>query len=184
MTLGSRATRLTAAAALTLATVAVAAPAHAESTTVRDGADATASLNDIRKVRIDHGADELKVRMGFTDLRKKSDAGSASIAILIDTKKARKGPEFRLGSGLQNGTDYQLMRVKDWKIVGEPMTCDHDLDLAFAKDRLVFTAARPCLGSPAELRIGAKMTDMYDASHPVVDWLEGPRQWTPWLVSD
>lgn len=183
MTIGSRSTRLLTAAALAAATVAVAAPAHAESTTVKDGADATASLHDIRKVRVGHGSDRLKVRMGFTDLRKKSDAGPASIAIFIDTRKARKGPEFRLGSGLQSGTDYQLMRVKDWKIVGEPLTCEHDLELDFADDRLVFTAARPCLGSPDEIRIGAKMTDQYDGSHPVVDWLEGPRHWTPWLGS-
>ncbi len=65
--------------------------------------------------------------MGFTDLRKKSEAGSSSIAIFIDTRKARKGPEFRLGSGLQYGTDYQLVRVKKWKVVGEPMSCAHDL---------------------------------------------------------
>jgi hypothetical protein len=184
MAIGSRTTRLLAAAALAALTVGVAAPAHAEATTVKDGADTTASLQDIRKVRVVHGADRLKVRMGFTDLRKKSDAGGSSIAIFIDTRKARTGPEFRLGSGLQNGTDYQLMRVKDWKAVGEPLSCDHHLELDFGEDRLVFTASRPCLESPAKLRIGAKMTDMYDASHPVVDWLEGPRHWTPWLASD
>lgn len=183
MTIGSRTTRLLAAAVIAAGSVAFAAPAHAESTTVKDGADATASLHDIRKVRVTHGPKRLKVRMGFTDLRKKSDAGPASIAILIDTRKARKGPELRLGSGLQNGTDYQLMRVKNWKIVGEPLTCRHDLELDFADDRLVFTAARPCLGSPAEIRVGAKMTDLYDGSHPVVDWLDGPRHWTPWLGS-
>lgn len=42
-------------------------------------------------MRVDHGADEVTVRMGFTDLRKKSDAGPASIAILTDTRKTRKG---------------------------------------------------------------------------------------------
>ncbi len=34
------------------------------------------------------------------------------------------------------------------------------------------------------MRVGAKMTDFYDGSHPVVDWLEGPRHWTSWLGSD
>jgi len=96
MTLGSRATRLLAATALTTATVAVAAPAHADSTIVKDGADATAFLQDIRKVRVDHGSDELTVRMGFTDLRKQSVAGPASI---VDTRKSRKGPELLRSSG-------------------------------------------------------------------------------------
>lgn len=176
--------RLLAALALAATTVAVAAPAHAEATTVKDGADTTASLQDIRKVRVNHRADDLKVRMGFTDLRKQSDAGPSSIAIFVDTRKARKGPEFRLGSGLQDGTDYQLVRMKDWKPVGEPLTCDHDLVLDFREDRLVFTASRACLGLPGEVRVGAKMTDLYDGSHPVVDWLEGPRHWTQWLASD
>lgn len=184
MTTGSRTARLLAALALTAAGLAVAAPAHAESTTVRDGADTTASLHDIRTVRVAHGPKRLQVRMGFTDLRRKSDAGPASIAIFIDTRRARKGPEFRLGSGLQSGTDYQLMRVKNWKIVGEPLSCGHNLELDFADDRLGLTAARPCLGLPTALRIGARMTDLYDGSHPVVDWLVGPRQWTPWLTRE
>jgi hypothetical protein len=43
-----------AAAALLTATVGLAGPAAAETTTVIDGADATASLSDIRRVTLAH----------------------------------------------------------------------------------------------------------------------------------
>ncbi len=165
------------------ASLAIAGPARAESTVVRDGADATASLTDIRKVRVNHRAQDLVVKMRFTDLRPKSEAGSSSIAIFLDINKQRKGPEFGVLSGLQNGTDYSLLRMKKWKPVGDPLTCPHELDLQFAKDRLVLKVSRDCLREVPRVRVGAKMTDEYDGSHPVVDWLEGPRNWTTWLAS-
>ena len=68
--------------------------------------------------------------------------------------------------------------MRNWKPVGDPKSCEHDVDLQFAKDRLVFTVARSCIGTPDTLRVGAKMTDQFDASHPVHDWMKGPRRWT------
>ncbi len=184
MTIASRTTRLLAAAGGVALAVGLAAPAMAETTSFNDGADATGSLNDILKVSVDHGADDATVRISFADLRKRSQGGPASIAIFLDTKPDRKGPEFRLGSGLQNGTDYQLVRMRNWAPVGDPKSCEHNVDLKFAKDRLVFTAARSCIGTPDTLRVGAKMTDQFDSSHPIHDWMKGPRRWTDTVASD
>ena len=183
MTRAPRTTRLLAAAGGVALTLGLAGPASAEATSFDDGADTPASLNDILVVNLNHGANQAKVKISFTDLRKRSAGGPASIVIFLDTLPNRKGPEFRLGSGLQNGTDYQLVRMRDWKPVGGPKSCEHNLDLQFRKDRLIFTVARGCIGTPETLRVGARMTDHFDPSHPVHDWMKGPRRWTDAVAS-
>ncbi len=89
--------------------------AYAEEVVVNDGADATASLTDIRKVRVDHGDDQLTVRVNFPDLRKRSSAG---LNVFIDKDTARRGPEFALGTPLFSGSDYALLRMRRWQPVG------------------------------------------------------------------
>ena len=45
-------------------------------------------------------------------------------------------------------------------------------------------AGRPCLGAPARVRVGVRMREDVDASHAVVDWLDGRRSFTSWVLSD
>lgn len=172
----------TAVAALVAATV-VAAPAYADKARYADPADASASRTDLRAVQVDHRATRLVVKLRFADLRRRSSGGPSGLTILIDTRSDRAGAEFRLTTGLQSGTDYQLMKVRRGQVVGEPLTCEHRVRLDFAGDRLTFTAARDCLQSPQGVRIGVKMRDEFDSSHPVVDWLGEPRSWTDPLSS-
>jgi hypothetical protein len=172
----------TVVAALMAATV-VAGPAHADKARHADPADATASLTDIRAVVVDHRAAKVVVGVRFTDLRRRSTGGPSGLTILIDTRSDRAGAEFLLTTGLQAGTDFQLMKVRRGEAVGEPLTCDHHVRLNFAEDRLRFAAARDCLGSPESVRIGVKMRAEFDSSHPVVDWLGEPRSWTDPLAS-
>ena len=167
----------TALAAL-IAASTVAGPAHAVKKRYVDPADATASLTDIRSVVVDHRVGQLVVKIRFTDLRRRSTGGPAGLTMLIDTRSDRVGAEFRLTTGLQSGTDFQLVKVRGGRAVGEPLSCPHRLRLDFAGDRLVFGAARTCLGSPQSVRVGVKMRDDFDSSHPVVDWLGAPRSWT------
>lgn len=166
-------------AALALAavctTVLTATAAYAEEVVVNDGADATASLTDIRKVRVDHGDSELSVRVNFPDLRKQADAG---LNLYID-KSRRRGPEFGLGMPLFSGSDYALVRMRRWQPVADGLVeCDYDVRLRWKKDVMVFTADRGCFGDPDELRVGMRMTDTADQSHPVVDWMIGRREFT------
>jgi hypothetical protein len=174
-------TRIVATGVLVLGALAVAAPALADRAEVRDPADATASLTDIRKVVVDHTPQRLLVKVRFTDLRRTSDGGPSSIGIFLDTDPDQGGPEFRLSSGLQSGTDYQLVRVESWKVVGEPLSCRHHVGLDFADDVLRFRAGHACLDDPAAARVAVKMMDMYDGSHPVVDWLGERRSFTRWV---
>lgn len=155
--------------------------ANAQATTVRDGADATGSLSDIHTVTAKHGPNKVKVKVHFADLRRVNDSTS-SATIFLDTSAKRPGPEFRVSTGLEEGTDYQLMRVRNWKTVGNPMSCAHKLRLKYAKDNLVFWVNRGCLGSPAKARVGVKMVDPTDGSHVITDWMKGKRQFTRWLA--
>lgn len=178
-------TRILAALALAAAVAAgTVGPAAAEQSTHGDPADmGGASLNDIRRVTVDHGTDRLSVRVGVIDLRRRSEGGSAGLTIRIDTRADRTGPEYRLTTGLYAGTDYQLLRVRHGRAVGEPLSCRHGVHLGYATDVVRFRAARACLGTPDRVRIGVKMTDLYDGSHPVTDWLGRPRSFTGWLAS-
>ncbi|WP_244927671.1 hypothetical protein [Nocardioides sp. W7] len=174
--------RATAVAAV-LSCLAVAAPASAEFGSFPDPADAQASLTDIRELRVAHGLQRVTVTVRFTDLRAESDAGPAGLTVFLDANPARRGPELALTTGLHQGTDYQLVRVRRWRLVGEPLTCEHSLRLRPARDFARIRVARTCLRDPARVRVAAQMIDQYDGSHPVVDWYRGPRRFTPWLRS-
>lgn len=147
-------------------------PASAERLGLDDPADVGgASLSDILAVTAVHAPKKLVVRVDFAELEPTSDAGPSSLSVFVDTDPSVKGPEFRVGMGLQEGTDYQLVRMKGWKPVGEPLTCAHAVRIDFDANRVRARVSRACLGNPAKVRIGVKMTDLYDGSHPVVDWL-------------
>ena len=170
------------AAAATTVIGLLAGPAAAERASYPDPADVGgASLNDIRRVTVDHTASRLAVRVEVTDLRRHSEQGPAGLTIRIDTRSAASGPEYRLTTGLYEDTDYQLVRMRHQRQVGEPLTCDHSVHLGFASDVVRFTAARECLGSPDRARVGVKMVDLYDGSHPTTDWLGAAGSWTDWL---
>jgi hypothetical protein len=160
-----------AAAALTLVGT-TAGPASAERLGLDDPADVGgASLSDILVVTAVHAPKKLVVRVGFAELEPTSEAGPSSLSIFVDTDRTAKGPEFRVGTGLQKGTDYQLVRMEGWKPVGEALSCPHVVGIDFEANRVRARISRACLGNPGKVRIGVKMTDLYDGSHPVVDWL-------------
>jgi hypothetical protein len=164
-------------AAVALALVGTAAgPASAERLGLDDPADVGgASWSDILAVTAVHAPKKLVVLVDFAELKPSSQAGPSSLSVFVDTDPSAKGPEFRVGTGLQAGSDYQLVRMENWKPVGEALTCPHLVALNFKANRARVRISRACLGNPDKVRIGVKMTDLYDGSHPVVDWLGKPR---------
>lgn len=170
---------LVATAAATLTATLVAAPAQAEQVRLDDGADATASLTDIRVVRARHTDDRVRVKVGFPDLRKRADA---VLNVYVDTDEAENGPEYVLGTPLFSGGDYALWRMEDWKYVGNmPVDCRYGMTFRWRRDFVVFSARRGCFQRPEQVRIGLRMRDAADDSHRVTDWLKGRRQFTRWL---
>jgi hypothetical protein len=173
-------TGLIAAATAALTATLLAAPAHAEVTRVDDGADASGSLTDIRVVRAQHTDDRVIVKVNFSDLRKQANAG---LNVFIDKNAAKEGPEFVLSAPLFSGSDYALFRMTDWQLVGEPLACSYDMTYRWRRDFVVFDAGRGCFNHPAQVRIGLRMRDLADGSHPITDWLKGRREFTRWLSS-
>lgn len=146
-----------------------------------DPADATASLNDIRRVGVDHAERRVRIKVKVTDLRRSPGAGNgyASAGIYFDTDPGDKGPEYLLTTGLYSGMDYQLIEVEGFGTrTGEPMSCGHRLTLDYRRDMVRGWVARKCLGKPDAVRVAVRMVDQYDASHPVVDWLKGKKKFT------
>lgn len=181
MNLTRRSRTAVALAAAATAVVTSVAPASAETYRTNDGADATASLTDMRKVRITHGTDNVTVRITYPNLKKR---GQASQTVYLDKNPDRRGPEFALTTPLFSGSDYALVKMRKWKVVGDgPIACDYSVDLRWRRDVVVVEIDRECLGSPDELRVGLRMRDVYDASHPITDWLGDRRDFTDWLVS-
>jgi hypothetical protein len=181
MTIRTRAARIAAVAALTVGLVGLGAPANADFRSVPDPADATGSLNDIRRVGIDHTKGRVWLRIKVTDLRRSPGAGHgfASAGIYFDTKPGDKGPEYLLTTGLYSGMDYQLIEVEGFGThTGEPMSCGHRITLDYKRDVVRGWVARACLKRPDAVRLAVKMVDDYDASHPVVDWLKGKKKFT------
>jgi hypothetical protein len=173
--------RVALAAAGTAIMLAGATPASAETVTVADPADTRPSPTDIRRVTVDHDLTRLVVLVDFTNLRRNTPGGGTGLTIRLDTRADRPGSEFVLTTGLQEGTDYQLMRVRKGKVVGEPLTCSHRVRLGYAADRLRFRVGRDCIGMPAQVRVAPRMQDRIDPSHPLSDVLS-PR-WTRWVAS-
>ena len=165
------------AAAATLATV----PAQAATIVVDDGADASASLTDIRRVRVEHTNSSVSVRVTFPDLRKRAQAG---LTVYFDSDPDARGPERSVGLPLFSGSDFVMWRMRDWEFVGDrPVNCRYGADFRWRRDVVVLTARRGCFGHPDAVRVGMRMKDVADSSHPVVDWLLGRRDFTEWVVS-
>lgn len=158
----------------------LAGPSYADSMSTPDAADA-ASPFDLTKVAANHGSSRLVTNVVVADLDLEGDAGPASMSLFVDTDPSARGPEFRLAVGLDAGSDYQLVRMRSWRPVGNPLTCGHRVSLQPAHTRVVFRIDNDCVGKPDSLRVGVKMVDHHDASHPVVDWFKGVRAWTRWL---
>ena len=177
----TRTARILAAALATAATLTTAPVAHAATTVVDDGADATASRTDILTVRVGHAARRVEVKVTFPDLRKRARAG---LTVYVDTDPEARGPERSVGLPLFRGSDYVMWRMRDWEYVGDrPVRCRYGADHRWRRDVVVLTARRGCFGRPDEVRVGMRMRDVADSSHPVTDWLVGRRDFTGWVPS-
>jgi hypothetical protein len=164
----SRAASILAAAGLTFALIGFAAPANAERYSVDDPADAAASLNDIYGLTVAHGEQRVRFSIRLDDLRRVSSAGAT---LFLDTNPLDKGPEYALGVGLADGTDYALSEVEGWRgISAEPLHCKYTLHLRYKADVVNGWISRGCLDKPATVRAAVKMVDNYDASHVITDW--------------
>ena len=180
MTRSTRSIRTMLAAAAIVA--GAAGSAAAQTDIVQDPQDAGGAYQDIRWVQAKHATTHVSVTVSFTDLPPESTGGPSSLALYVDTDPGAKGPEYRLATGLEEGSDYQLVRYEDWAPVGDPLSCKHSVVLDHDQAKVYASIARKCLGKPVKVRIGAKMTSNWNPEHPTVDWMKKPRGFTEWLA--
>jgi hypothetical protein len=156
--------------------------AHADSVTVNDPADATASNADVRKVRVNHAARTVYTRITVTDLD--LDSFGPGVTIFFDADGSQPGPEFQIGVPLFSGSDWAITRSHNWQSVGNPLSCRTDVDFLPASEAARVEVGRGCLGRPNNVRVSLRMTDEADSSHVVRDWVPSRRHFTPWVVKD
>ncbi len=173
----------TLAATTVAATAAVAVlggPASAEGVRLTDPADATASNYDISKVVVRHGSGRVFVKVKFADL---TPQGNSGMSIYFDTDPGLRGPEFRTGAGLFEGTDYNIGTMTGWRDNQEILSCASDLELDYKRDQATYWVERACFDEVEEVRVGIKVRDAYDGSHVVTDWVPDRRAFTDWLAA-
>ncbi|QZY27871.1 hypothetical protein [Nocardioides coralli] len=172
--------RVLAVATVVATGLTLAPPAHAESLTLDDGRDARPSPTDIRHVRVGHGVDNVKVRTTFPNLMKR---GHATLSVFIDTDVDARGPEYGVVLPLFSGSDYVLLPMRNWRAAGGPVDCRYRARFAWRQDYVRVRFDRGCFEHADRVRIGLKMRDHFDGSHPIIDWLKGHRRWTRWLTT-
>lgn len=156
-------------------TALAAAPAHAEFYSIDDPADAKGSLTDVYGLEVNHGADNVLVKVRFNELMRSSAAG---VSVFLDTDRDAKGPEYVLSSGLGDGTDYVLTEADGWRGSDDRVKCDYAARPKWGQEVFRAVLSRDCFDRTPSVRVSVKMVDEPDGSGPVVDWAPKRHRWT------
>jgi len=162
-----------------LTPAAVAAPAQAVTRVVVDGSDSRARV-DLLRVKLRNADDRLLVRLRFDDLVRRSDKAGQSVGIYFDTDGSRPGPEIGLGSGLNYGTDYQLVRMRNWSQSTSRVSCVYDAELDWAADTATYVLEPACFGDYSRVRVAVEASE-YDGDVITSDWLREIKAFSPWV---
>ena len=146
---------------------------------------------DIRKVRVINGDERLRVNVRHRDIVKSFRSGS-SIAVYIDTDKARTGPEYVFLGATFEGGDYALLPAEGWKRDGNRQVPlrggSYSMTLDFVEDVARISIDQVILGDPARVRVevktGAQLLPEGSTTPTETerDWLNAPRKFTTWVV--
>lgn len=171
-----------------LALLAGTAPAVADATTVVDGDDSPIKA-DLTEVRIAHTSEHVRVRLLFDDLLRDGRRHSQGVSIFFDTDPTDRGPEYRLSSGLNSGTDYQLDQVRGWgDVQGESLqNCDYIGRFDWRRDTATFRVDPPCfddLEEAPEVAVAVKVGEWTRPTGTRTDWLLGTRTFTEPVARD
>ena len=166
-----------AAAALTLGLTTT---ASAESLGDKDPADIGHGV-DLRSVHVENTDTFVRVSLTHTNLRRSPTTGAGG-AVYLDTDPDDAGPELVFVGGYFEGTDYQLLETEGfgpdkW---GETVDGFWQMRLNYKKDRTVMRMSRDAVGAD-DLRVAVKVAGSRTDGTTVVDWLDKPRSFTPWV---
>lgn len=162
------------AAVVAVSSLALAAPASAETSVFKDDRGDMGDRADIIRVRVVNEKN-VRVRIKHENLTRR---GSRGASVYLDTNFDRRGPEYVFVAGITAGTDFVLMRARRWQGRGEPLTCAHDLKLDFAGDVSVFKVSRGCLRDPRAVKVAVQV-GAHRNGESFTDWLVKRRHLTP-----
>lgn len=172
--------RILAAAAGAVMALTLVAPAQAAVGRFTDEDDPQRGA-DIYSARVGYGDKALRVHVTFENLVRSSERRRQSMAVYLDVDPARPGPERAVVTGLNHGSDYQLMRVRDWEVVGTPLTCDHSVRIEWGKDRATVRVNPKCLQDAGRVRVAVRADDERPGVGAWTDWLGEARELTRWI---
>lgn len=155
----TRKSRILGATAATIASVAlaasVAAPASAAVTNFADAKGDVRGGFDIRAVRVDNTGKWITVKTHHRNLRQGPSVQDGSIALYIDTVRHRKGPEFRFVGPIGFDGDYNIVRVRHWRPVGDAVTFrGQRFHVNYQRDAVRFAVTRKLLDRVYDHRVG------------------------------
>jgi hypothetical protein len=180
---------LAAGAVLTaLSAAAFAGPAAAETRVFPDAKGDIAHGADIYRVRVANGTEMVRIKVVHRNLVRSFRSGS-SVSVFLDTDRRDRGPEYVFSGGTFEGSDYALAKTDGWRRAdraNQPMRCDYDMKLDYAKDIALVRINRACLGNPDAVRVAVKTGGEHvnkagETTKIEVDWLGERRQFTSWV---
>lgn len=168
-------TTLVAVAGAALA-ASMASPATADSAVIGDKAGDLKGGFDIRSVTVDNNGGWITASSKHRNLKYGPKAPGGGISLFIDTIPKRKGPEFRFGGPVGFDGDYALVKMRNWKAVGDPLNCQLRYGVNYKRDVVNYGVTRRCLDRAFDHRVGAirvaiKAAQSTKHGQPKVDWL-------------
>jgi hypothetical protein len=108
---------------------------------------------DIQLVHVDNG-NRIVVTVTFGDLKR---SGAGGLGVYFDTRGPDPGPEYLVGGGLGEGTDYEAFRIENWHGDHAQLLihCDVRMTVRYVADTASFSLARGCLRHPGRIRVAA-----------------------------
>jgi hypothetical protein len=167
------------AAAAAIAASLITAPAHAQTETFGDPADAAAPVSDIRRVVVNNATTNNRVTV-------RANMGAViygdSAILWLDTKAADAGPEYKLRL-YPESDGFTLRRVNRFTGNGKAVPCSGMRLRAVTGQHETFTWSFPrnCLKNPGKLRATVRARWLF-ASKVVIDWAPGSHRFTGWVA--
>ncbi len=149
-------------------------PAAADVSRFADNLNDAPRRIDVERVRVDNG-NRIEVTTFVDNLRRSPFSG---LAVYFDTRRRDRGPEFFIAGGLVQGTDWQAVRIENWRLGNAHLLirCDSDLRLHYQSDRATFSIDRNCFHDPKRIRVSVKAQtntrhDWAPKRHRFYDWV-------------
>lgn len=133
----------------------VGTPASAAETNFTDAKGDVRGGFDIRAVHVDNTGKWITVKTHHRNLRYGPSVRDGGIALYLDTVRHRKGPEFRFFGPVGFDGEPNLVRVRNWKPVGDPVFLrGQQFGVNYKRDVVRFAVTRKLLDRVYDHRVG------------------------------